>query len=71
MAKKLPQFEYANCVACGVCVQDCPVSCLAMSLIGIDKWKKRYPTMAEEGCIGCGICAKDCPTNTIEMRGEQ
>lgn len=66
--KKQPEFDYSYCIACGVCVQDCPVSCLGLSLIGIDKYQKAYPQMHNETCIGCGICANNCPMGAIEMK---
>lgn len=71
MARKHPVFQYEHCVSCGICAQDCPVSCLAMTNIRKQgKYKKPCPQMAEEGCTGCGICAKSCPMNAIQMTQE-
>lgn len=67
MARQLPSFEYARCVACAICVQVCPVSCLDLSLSGIDNTKEVYPHLVTDTCIGCGFCARDCPTMTISM----
>lgn len=67
MSKKQPVFGYDHCLACGVCVQTCPVSCLSMDKVGIDKWNKRYPVIAAEGCIGCSLCVKACPMGAMEM----
>jgi formate hydrogenlyase subunit 6/NADH:ubiquinone oxidoreductase subunit I len=66
-AKKIPEINYDRCVACGSCVQVCPVSCLEMTRSDVDHWQKRYPEMTEDTCIGCGLCAKACPMDTITM----
>lgn len=68
MARKHPIFSFENCVRCGICVQACPVSCLAMTNIRKQgKYKKPCPETAEDTCIGCGICAKACPMDVISM----
>ena len=67
MANQTPAFEYDKCVACAICVQVCPVSCLEMDLVGIDVWNNAYPRLTAETCIGCGFCARDCPTLAIVM----
>lgn len=68
MAKKHPEFFYRECVSCGICVQACPVSCLAMTLVRKQgKYRKPCPKMAEDGCIGCSMCQKACPMDAIIM----
>lgn len=67
MANQTPAFDYEKCISCGICVQSCPVSCLDLSLVGIDKWKNTFPQLNGETCIGCGFCARDCPTTAIIM----
>lgn len=67
MAKENPTFNYEKCIACRICAQVCPVSCLEMSLISIDKWPNAYPQLVGNTCIGCGFCARDCPTLAIAM----
>lgn len=65
--KQTPEFKYNVCIACGICVQACPVSCLSLSKTDVDKYKKAYPRKEEDTCIGCGICARNCPMDAIEM----
>lgn len=67
-AKQKPVFDYVICVACGLCDQACPVSCLELSKCDVDAYKKAYPVLAaEQRCIGCAICEKACPVEAIQM----
>jgi Formate hydrogenlyase subunit 6/NADH:ubiquinone oxidoreductase 23 kD subunit (chain I) len=66
-AKKKPVFDYGICIACGICVQACPVSTLELQKTDVDRYKKAYPEMAREGCIGCGFCATNCPLDAVTM----
>lgn len=66
--KKKPQFDYQICIACGVCYQDCPTSCINLSKTDLDQYKKAYPQIEnQEACINCGICSKACPIDAITM----
>jgi len=47
-----------NCISCGACEGECPVSCIAA---GDDK----YVINADE-CIDCGTCASVCPVEAPE-----
>ena len=68
--KKQPEFRYANCVSCGICVQACPISCLAMTRQGKQgKYLNAFPECGQ-GCTGCGLCARSCPMDVIQMREE-
>lgn len=44
-----------NCVACGVCANDCPVS-------AISEGDGKY-TIAADICTDCGTCADSCPVD--------
>lgn len=65
--KKQPVFDYKRCMACGICVQACPVSCLVLSKTDIDSYNKAYP-VKEEGCISCGICENQCPFEAVRLQ---
>lgn len=43
-----------NCIACGACEPECPVSCISEG----DKY-----VINEEECISCGACAAVCPVD--------
>lgn len=50
-----------ECVACGVCVKQCPREAIAIQ-------SGSYAAVREELCVGCGLCAKSCPACVIEIR---
>ncbi len=43
------------CVACGGCIELCPVSAIRMINDKVN--------INEEKCVDCGICVKVCPLN--------
>ena len=69
--KKKPWIDETTCAGCSVCVENCPMDCLA---IEAPKFHGDIHTIAYliEGsnCIGCGICAKVCPIRAITIKGE-
>jgi formate hydrogenlyase subunit 6/NADH:ubiquinone oxidoreductase subunit I len=68
MAGKLPVFDYGTCMACELCNQACPLSCIALSKIDVDAYKKAYPVLLPEPhCTGCAICQKICPVDSIQI----
>lgn len=55
-ANSVPEVEQENCIACGKCAKDCPVSAITLS----PKAK-----INPEVCIGCAHCIAICPQKTI------
>ncbi len=67
--KKMPEFDYLNCVSCGICAQVCPVSALGMKKEGKSgKYRNVFPELVNGNCIGCGTCARSCPMEVIGMK---
>lgn len=58
--RKKAQVNTKYCVACGVCMNTCPVKAITIPL-GI------YAEVNEEKCVGCTKCTKVCPASTISM----
>ncbi len=63
-----PVFDLDKCVACNICIESCPTSCLALS----DKWKDRTTIrkpvlVVPRKCIACEFCAIDCPVDAVKM----
>lgn len=63
--KRIPEFDRSVCISCSICLQNCPVSAIALSEKGEKDDKNLYPTVGD-GCIGCMMCKKSCPMNAIK-----
>ena len=50
-----------------MCVTVCPVSALALSVVGKDDINTSFPTLTDRPCTGCGLCKKSCPMDAIAM----
>jgi len=48
------------CVACGACIERCPVDAIAEDENGKSKVDRAK-------CIGCGVCVIGCPSDAIEL----
>jgi len=69
--KATPVFSYETCIACGICVQACPITVLELSNLTVDKLKKAYPEIREGAtCIGCKMCEKQCPIGAVVIQKE-
>jgi ferredoxin len=55
MAAKVKKDE---CVACGTCIDVCPVEAITLNEIA---------EIDEEKCTECGACIDECPTDAIEL----
>lgn len=66
--RRIPTFRRKKCMACKICVDDCPVSCIGVEERGTEKDPHAYPYLADEDrCIHCGQCADHCPVAAIDM----
>ena len=45
-----------NCVACGTCIDECPVGAISEGDIYV---------IDADSCVGCGSCAGACPYDAI------
>nr|WP_262358996.1 MULTISPECIES: 4Fe-4S binding protein [Enorma] len=52
-----PVIEADECIACGVCVDDCPQGVLELQDVAT--------VVDEDSCIGCGVCLDGCPSGAI------
>ena len=67
-SERRPVFDHKVCMACRICVDSCPVSCIATASRGTDKDPHGYPFLVEAAdCINCGQCAEDCPVEAVTM----
>ena len=51
-----PVIEADECIACGVCVDDCPQGVLELQDVAT--------VTDEDSCIACGVCVESCPAIT-------
>ena len=65
--KKRPAFDFDPCISCSVCVQACPVSCIELSVNGVDALRNLYPQVDARRCLGCNICTNSCPVGAISL----
>jgi electron transport complex protein RnfB len=47
------------CVACGSCIERCPVTAITLDDIA---------RVNRESCLGCGLCASSCPEGAISLK---
>ena len=59
--KKLAAADRQVCVACGVCVKNCPKGAISI-------FRGCYAVVDDAKCVGCGLCAKACPAGCIAIR---
>jgi ferredoxin len=63
-----PAFNHRNCISCTICIDACPVGCLALARLPTATDPHGYSGLKDENaCIGCGFCASECPTDAITM----
>ncbi len=56
--------DSAQCIGCGICVEVCPQSAVALSI-----GDSPYAVVDANSCRGCGICAAECPTGAMTLGG--
>ena len=62
-----PSYDNKKCNSCNICIDSCPVGCLALSG-AMGKDPHGYPYLKDDkACISCGFCASDCPVDAITM----
>ena len=66
--RQIPAFNRKKCMACKICVDDCPVSCIGVEARGTEKDPHGYPFLEDERlCIQCGQCVENCPVEAVHM----
>ena len=66
--RNTPSFLRKKCMACKICLDDCPVSCIGLEARGTPEDPHGYPYLEDAAlCTHCGRCADNCPVGAIEM----
>ncbi len=64
-----PDIVLESCVACGICIDACPVGCLVLSELPRKKGVDAFPYLKDaKVCIGCGFCSRECPVEAVVMQ---
>ncbi len=64
------QFEFKKCIACGICVNNCPNDVLSFETEKSEKSKKKKLlsyTIDFQYCMFCNLCVEGCPTNCLSF----
>jgi len=62
------EFDYKNCIVCGMCTKACPNNVLSFETAPIEGSKKKRLvsyTIDLQYCMFCNLCVEACPTNTL------
>ncbi|MDS0525177.1 4Fe-4S binding protein [Clostridium sp. SHJSY1] len=58
--RKKAQVLKNQCVACGTCIKECPISAIKV-VQGV------FAEVDQTRCVGCGKCERACPASVIEI----
>ncbi len=57
-------LDAARCIACALCVDVCPFSCLSLH----DEQGRGFMlSLDETACVRCGLCVDRCPTSALDF----
>ena len=59
--KGVVEFDYTNCIYCGICEKRCPTNAISVSKDD-ETW-----TINHFACIQCGSCIRECPKSCLTM----
>lgn len=63
-----PVIRTDRCMSCNICIDACPVQCLALAYTAETDDTSVFPVLKKpHACIACGFCAEDCPVEAIAM----
>lgn len=66
-----PVIDLNTCCSCVICIDACPVGCLALGEPTTGKFPRRYPLLKDpRSCVGCHFCAIECPVDSISMHAD-
>ena len=59
----MPWIKKEDCIACGVCLNECPVGAISM--------EDHTTRIDEKACIRCGRCHDVCPEEAVRHDSER
>jgi formate hydrogenlyase subunit 6/NADH:ubiquinone oxidoreductase subunit I len=66
----LLSYDPSLCVACGLCMKDCPTGALQVINDGTREEKKMRAVLDTGRCIFCGQCADSCARKALHCTPE-
>jgi len=68
--KDIPELDDKSCIGCGRCQKVCPVGCIEMVEVGVNKKGKpiKRPRFEYSKCVSCENCVLVCPKNALRMK---
>jgi len=64
-----PQIHTEPCMACKICIDVCPVDCIALVYSPDTEDTRGYAQLDQPAnCIACEFCALECPVDAIKMQ---
>jgi NADH-quinone oxidoreductase subunit I len=67
------RFQFEKCIACGICVNNCPNDVLSFETDKNEKGKKKKLlnyTIDFQYCMFCNLCVEGCPTSCLHFDHE-
>ncbi len=65
--KPVALIDGETCTGCEVCIEFCPVECIAVVRNPAPEFNHNVCRVIEDLCLGCALCAKECPWECIRM----
>ncbi|MBN2542173.1 4Fe-4S binding protein [bacterium] len=59
----MPWIDKNDCTGCGICIEECPVDCIAM--------EENVAEIDMKGCIRCALCHDICPVDAVKHDSEK
>ncbi len=64
-------YEIEKCIACNLCVQICPITCITLAYEGKGKNAVIHQYDIDyTKCLFCHLCCEVCPTDCVHMGKE-
>ena len=63
-------YDPTACVACGLCMKDCPTGALHVENRGTKEAKDMHATLDTGRCIFCGQCTDSCAKHCLSVTSE-
>lgn len=67
----LLQYDPTECIACGLCMKDCPTGAIKVVNNGTPPQREMEAYLDMGRCIFCGQCAQSCAKHCISLSSDE